>query len=135
MFDLTFSGLIPKFCYVFLRSLKKWTTDHADRTEQHGHETIGYRKGLLKHKLLASSGIHASPRVLTLLSAAFFSSAFDWTRGFHWLVSFRCFSRASSVHLSSCDSFIFSGSYIYTTNYQRFIFPPQRGRFLISQLC
>jgi hypothetical protein len=72
---------------------------------------------------------------LTLLSAASFSSAFDWTRGFHWLVSFRCFSTASLVHLSSCDSFIsLAGFYLYTSSFLRFTLPPQRGRFYLPAL-
>ena len=85
--------------------------------------------------LITCFRIHASSRALTLLSAASFSSAFDWTRGFHWLVSFRCFSTASSVHLSSCDSFIsLAGFYLYTSSFLRFTLPPQRGRFYLPAL-
>ena len=106
MFDLTFFGLNPKNSLCFSRSLKKWTAGCAVLAQKHGRDIKGANIAFFMRFNLASFGIHASFRALALLSAAFFSSAFDWTRGFHWLVSFRCFSTASSVHFSSCDSFI-----------------------------
>jgi len=84
VFDLTFSGLIPKFRFAFHKSLSKSTTKNA-LTQVHDIEAFQSECTYLPCTRLAFFRIHVFIRALAPLSALSFASAFNWTRGFHWL--------------------------------------------------
>jgi hypothetical protein len=84
VFDLTFSGLIPKFRFAFHKSLSKSTTKNV-LTQVHDIEAFQSECTYLPCTRLAFFRIHVFIRVLAPLSALSFASAFNWTRGFHWL--------------------------------------------------
>jgi hypothetical protein len=79
-----FSDLIPNFRFAFHKSLSKSTTKNA-LTQVHDIEAFQSECTYLPSTRLAFFRIHVFIRVLAPLSALSFASAFNWTRGFHWL--------------------------------------------------